>query len=461
MTKIQFPKDFWWGAAASAPQTEGTKSDDGKSASTWDKWFELEPERFAGGIGPEKTSNVYELYREDVQRMKDMGLNSYRTSIAWTRLLPDGKSLNQKAVEFYRDYFTALKEAGVEPVVNLFHFDMPWWQMEKGGWLDKDITDHFAYYAKTAVENFGDIVKYWVTFNEPIVHVEMSYLYGYHYPAEKDFKKAIVSGYHTILAHAKAVQAMREVNDELEIGTILNLTPIYARSQSKADQKAAKSADLLRTRSFLDGMVKGSFSDDLIQLLEENDLRVETDQDDLKIISQVELDFLGVNYYQPNRVQAPCDPQLPAVMPEDLFEPYEWPERRMNKYRGWEIYPEALYDIGLLIRDEYDNIPWYVSENGMGVADEMRFVDEKGVVQDDYRIEFIQEHLEQVHKAMEAGSACFGYHLWTFVDCWSWLNAYQNRYGFYRLDLETQKRYPKKSAFWMRDFIKKQRQGGE
>ncbi|HZJ87203.1 MAG TPA: glycoside hydrolase family 1 protein, partial [Erysipelothrix sp.] len=324
---LQFPKNFWWGAATSAPQTEGAADIDGKSPSTWDKWFELEPERFDANIGPETTSTVYENYKNDVALMKETKLNSFRTSIAWTRLLPDGQTINQKAVAYYRDYFTSMKEAGVTPIINLFHFDMPWWQMEKGGWLDKDITDHFAFYAKTAVELFGDIVEHWVTFNEPIVHVEMSYIQPYHYPAEANFKHAILAGYHTILAHAKAIKAMREVNPKLNYGTILNLTPVYGRSDAKEDEKARRTADLLIIRSFLDGMVKGTFDPELIEILKTHDLMPTYTKEDLEIIADTKLDFLGVNYYQPNRVKAPLNPKGKAKMPDDLFAHYEWPDR--------------------------------------------------------------------------------------------------------------------------------------
>jgi len=152
-------------------------------------------------------------------------------------------------------------------------------------------------------------------------------------------------------------------------------------------------------------------------------------------------------------VQACLNPKPPAEIPDHLYSHYTWPDRKMNVYRGWEIYPEALYDVAIMIRDEYNNIPWFVSENGMGVAGEMRFADADGVIQDDYRIEFIKEHLEALHRGIEAGSNCFGYHLWTFVDCWSWLNGYRNRYGFYSVDLETGRRTPKKSSFWMREVI--------
>lgn len=460
--KLQFPKGFLWGAAASAPQTEGTFNGDGKSKTTWDHWFEIEPDRFDQKIGPGITSDVYHHYAEDIQLMKDMSLNSYRTSISWSRLLPDGKTLNETAVTYYRDYFQTMIQQGIHPIINLFHFDMPMWMMEKGGWTNSDITDHFAFYAQTCVEQFGDLIKDWTTFNEPIVHVECSYLYEFHYPAIVDFKLAILAGYNTILAHAKAVEAMKKVRSDIKVGTILNLTPVYSRSNSNEDQKATRIANALNITSFLDAMVLGIFDKFLIETLREHKLLPDTNSNDLEIIKDNTADFLGVNYYQPRRVQAPQENiQFPAVVPEDLYVPYVWEDRRMNPYRGWEIYPEAILDIARMIKTKYKNIPWYISENGMGVAEEARFENEEGVIDDSYRIEFVEEHLEYLSQAIEEGANCFGYHMWTFVDCWSWLNGYRNRYGFISVDLQTQKRTPKASSYWMCSLIQSQQREGK
>ncbi len=452
----KFPDGFLWGAAASAPQTEGAALIDGKSATTWDKWFEMNPEKFAGQIGPKDTSNVYENYLEDVQLMEDMNLNSYRTSISWARLLPDGKTLNQKAVDFYRNYFVSMIEKGVEPIVNLFHFDMPWWLMEKGGWESQESIEAYGYYAKVAFEQFGDLVHQWTTFNEPIVPAECGYLFEFHYPAIVDFKRAVQVGYNTLMAHVKAVEVFRENENKGKIGIVLNLTPVFSRSDSPEDHAAKEAADELNVKSFLDPVVLGRVSPKLIELLKENKLLPVTQEGDKERMAQARIDFLGVNYYQPKRVQAVENPTKPALMPSDLYADYDWPDKKINPYRGWEIYPEALYDIAMRIKDEYGNIPWYVSENGMGVAEEERFMNEEGMIQDDYRIEFVQDHLMELHKAIEQGSSCFGYHMWTFVDCWSWLNGYRNRYGFYRVDIEDGfKRIPKKSSFWMKEVIQK------
>lgn len=456
---LQFPNGFLWGAATSAPQSEGAAAKDGKSPSTWDKWFEMEPESFYDQVGPENTSNVYERYKEEVANMKEMNLNSYRTSIAWTRLLPDGKTLNPKAVAFYRAYFQELTDSGLEPIINLFHFDMPWWLMEKGGWEARKSVDYFAYYASVAFEQFGDIVRKWTTFNEPLVHIECGYYGDAHWPRVKDFKRAVQVGYHTMLAHAKAVEAFRESQfNDGKIGIILNLSPVYPKSDSPEDIEAAKWADHIYIRSFLDGAVKGVYSEEFIQLLERFDLSPDTKEDDKEILMKNTVDFIGCNYYQPLRVKAvPDEERVEQITgPRDLFQGYDWPEKRINPHRGWEIYPRGIYDIAMRLKNDYAEIPWYISENGMGVSQEEAFKDEKGFIQDDYRIEFIQDHLEELHRAINEGANCFGYHLWTFSDCWSWLNAFKNRYGFYRVELdEDYRRIPKKSSFWMAEVIKK------
>ncbi|CAM3273818.1 glycoside hydrolase family 1 protein [Vagococcus fessus] len=449
----KFPENFLWGAATSAPQSEGHGSKNGKTPTTWDKWYELSPDKFTPNQGPETTSNMYNMYKDDAKLMSDISMNSFRTSISWARLLPDGKTVNEEAVTFYRDYFTELLKNNVKPVINLFHFDMPWWLMEKGGWEARESVDAFAFYAKTAFELFGDQVDTWATFNEPIVHVECGYLYGYHYPAIHDFKKAIQVGYNTIMAHTKAVAAYKELKQEGKIGIILNVSPCYSRGETEGDALAAKQADLLNTKSFLDPVVLGEFPVELKELLAANDLLPETVAGDKELIAENKVDFIGLNYYQPRRVQEPKEKLVGnATDPSDFYIPYIWPERKMNEYRGWEIYPEALYDVAIMMKEDYGNIPWFVSENGMGVAQEERFMDESGQIQDDYRIEFMMDHLKELHRGIEAGSNCFGYHTWTFIDCWSWLNGYTNRYGFYRMELDDNfERTLKKSGIWFKE----------
>ncbi|MBO8434434.1 MAG: glycoside hydrolase family 1 protein, partial [Tyzzerella sp.] len=338
--------------------------------------------------------------------------------------------------------------------ISLFHFDMPMCMQEKGGWESKEVVEAYANYTEKCFELFGDRVKRWVTFNEPIVPVEGGYLYDFHYPNVRDGKRAVQVAYNTALASAKAIERYKKLNLDGEIGIILNLTPSYPRStENPEDVKSANIADLFFNRSFLDPAIKGEYASELVKILKEEDVLPVYSDEELKIIKDNTIDFLGVNYYQPRRIKAKESEYVDTgvFMPDKYFDNYEMPGRKMNPYRGWEIYEKGIYDICTNIRENYDNIPFYISENGMGVEGEEKYINADGVVEDDYRIDFIKDHLRWLHKGIEEGANCMGYHLWTFIDCWSWTNAYKNRYGLVALDLETQKRTIKKSGMWYKE----------
>lgn len=452
----QFPAGFWWGSAASGPQTEGVFEGDGKGASIWDYWYQQEPEKFFNGVGPEKTSQVYTRYQEDIQLMKETGHTTFRTSIQWSRLFPQGKGeVNQKAVDFYNAYIDELIANGIEPFMNLYHFDMPMALQEKGGWLNRETVDAYVAFAQTCFTLFGDRVKKWFTHNEPIVPVEGGYLYQFHYPNEINMKHAVQVGFHETLASAKAIKVYHEMNLDGEIGIILNLTPSYPRDENDPeDVKAAQIADAFFNRSFLDPAVKGTFPEELVTIVKELDMVPAMEADDLQTIRENTIDLVGINYYQPRRImkkESPID-EAKSPMPDDYFDNYDMPNKKMNPYRGWEIYEKGIYDILTNTRENYGNIKCYISENGMGVEGEERFVNANGVIEDDYRIEFVSDHLKYVHQAIQEGTNCVGYHMWTCMDNWSWTNAYKNRYGFISVDLANDaKRTVKKSGRWFKE----------
>lgn len=453
--QFKFPEDFWWGSSASATQTEGAADLDGKGKNIWDHWFEIEANRFFDGVGPQNTSQFYYKYKEDIQLMKEIGHNSFRLSISWSRLFPEGKGeMNEKAVEFYNNVIDALIAAEIEPFVNLYHFDMPMALQETGGWNNRETVDAYEKYAETCFSLFGDRVKKWFTHNEPIVPVEGGYLYDFHYPNEVNFQKAVQVAYHTILSSAKAIKIYKSMKLDGKIGIILNLTPSYPRSQHPADLKASVLCDAFFNRSFLDPSVKGTFPTELVDILKEEGYMPVIEDGDLTIIKENTVDLLGVNYYQPRRVKAKDSLPNPdgPFMPDRYFDNYIMPGRKMNVYRGWEIYEKGVYDILTNLKDNYGNIECFISENGMGVEGEERFRNEDGMIEDDYRIDFISEHLKWVHKALIEGSNVKGYHLWTFMDNWSWSNAYKNRYGFVSVNLEKDnERTVKKSGYWFKD----------
>lgn len=325
--------------------------------------------------------------------------------------------------------------------------------VEKGGFENRETVEAFAAYAAQCFALFGDRVKRWITFNEPIVITEGGYLYQNHYPAVCDAKRAALVSYHLQLASSLAVKAFKKSGRDGQIGIVLNLTPTYCREpENEADKKSAETADLLFNKSFLDPSIKGEYPKALVELLKEEGICPETREEDLEVIRINTVDFLGVNYYHPRRVTRRSTPYTGPLMPEKYFEEYTYEGQKMNFSRGWEIYEPAIYEIAIHLRDNYGNIPWYISENGMGVQDEERFIGADGTVEDDYRIEFIRDHLIWLHKAIEEGCSCFGYHLWAPFDCWSWKNAYKNRYGMIRVDIKDHCRLSiKKSGRWFRE----------
>lgn len=457
--QYRFPKDFWWGSSASATQTEGASDRDGKGKNIWDYWFEKEPHRFFDHVGPASTSQFYDNYKDDIRLMKELGHNSFRMSISWSRLIPGGTGeINTKAADFYNSVINEFTANGIEPFVNLFHFDMPMELQNIGGWANRETVDAYENYARTCFRLFGDRVKKWFTHNEPIVPVEGGYLYDFHYPNKVDFKEAVQVGFHTMLSSARAIRTYREMKQDGKIGIILNLTPSYPRSSHPADVKAGEIADAFFNRSFLDPSVKGEFPKELIDILKTEGFMPEYEKEDLETIKQHTVDLLGVNYYQPRRVKAKehlPNPDAP-FLPDRYFDPYVMPGRKMNPHRGWEIYEKGVYDILINLKENYGNIECFISENGMGVEGEERFRDEQGMIQDDYRIEFIKEHLKWIHRAIQEGSNAKGYHLWTFMDNWSWTNAYKNRYGFVSVNLEKDgERTVKKSGKWFKEVAEK------
>ncbi|RJU23321.1 glycoside hydrolase family 1 protein [Streptococcus sp. AM43-2AT] len=454
---IKFPKNFLWGTSTSGPQTEGRFAGDGKGDNLWDYWYQVEPHRFRFQEGPGLTSTFYENWEEDIELLVETGHTAFRTSIQWSRIFPKGRGeVNPVGVAFYRQVFERIKSKGIHLMVNLYHFDLPFALQEQGdGWENKETVYAYRDYARFCFETYGDLVDQWITFNEPIVPVEFGYFYDAHYPHKVDAAAAVKVAYHTQLASSLAVKACHEVDLSYRIGVVLNLTPAYPRSQHPADVKAARIAELFQAKSFLDPSVLGTYPPELVEILRERDLLPEVDPSDLELIKEHTVDFLGVNYYQPMRVSAPRyapNPDSPMLV-EQFYEPYVMPGRKINPHRGWEIYEQGLYDIAQNIKENYGNIEWLLTENGMGVEGEEKFR-QNGEIQDDYRIDFVKDHLRELHRAIQEGANCKGYLMWTFIDCWSWLNGYKNRYGLVELDLATQERRLKKSGHWFRELSK-------
>lgn len=457
---VKFSNDFIFGAATSGPQSEGNFKK--KHQNVFDYWYEKSPEVFFDSVGPDTASNFFNDYQEDINLMKEAGIQAVRTSIQWSRLIDDFEknTVNIESVDYYNAVIDTLLENGITPYINLLHFDMPVeLQHQYGGFESKHVTDLFAGYAEQCFKLFGDRVKNWFTFNEPKVILDGAYLYKFHYPLKVNGPLAVQVAYNINLASAKAIARFRGLFDEQsenKIGIILNLTPLYPASEKEEDKSAADFAELWANRMFLDPAIHGTYPQKLVDRLEKDNVLWESTNEELTLLNQQTIDILGVNFYHPMRVKAPeiSSDSLTDWMPDIYYDNFELPGRVMNVDKGWEIYPKALYDIAINIQKNYKNLPWFVSENGMGVSREERFIDETGVVQDDYRIHFMEEHLKELHKGIEAGSNCNGYFVWTGIDCWSWINAYRNRYGLIRNDIHTQQKTLKKSGRWFAELSK-------
>ena len=295
MAKLKFPENFWWGSATSGPQSEGRFNK--RNRNIFDYWYDTDKKVFFNEVGPDVASNFYNSFREDIALYKKIGLNSLRTSIQWTRLIKDFETgeVDEDGVRFYNEMIDEFIKQGLTLVINLYHFDMPIELQEKyGGWESKHVVELFVKYAKKAFELFGDRVKYWMTFNEPIVPVEAQYMYKFHYPLVVDGKKAMQVLYNTALASAKAIETYREYKKRTgnngEIGIILNLTPSYPRSENEEDVKAAEISDAVFNNSFLDPAIKGEFPRLLTDILEKDGVLWESTQEELDIIKKNTVD---------------------------------------------------------------------------------------------------------------------------------------------------------------------------
>ncbi|AGF58111.1 beta-glucosidase [Clostridium saccharoperbutylacetonicum] len=457
---FELPKNFFLGASSSAWQTEGwTGKKDGQD-SYMDLWYKSTPHLWHNGYGPTLATDFYRRYKEDAKLMSEVGLQKYRTSIDWSRFIKDYETaeVDEEALEYYNNMIDEVIKNGVEPMICLEHYELPAVLFEEyGGWGSKHVVNLFVEYAKKAFEAFGHKVKYWFTFNEPIVVQTRVYLDAIRWPFEQNTRTWMQWNYNKILATAKVVEAFKlgEIGKDIggKIGVILNPEVTYARSSAPHDMKAAEMYDLFFNRLYLDPSVKGEIPAELFEILQKHDCLFEYNDEELAVIKNNTVDLLGLNLYFPHRVKARTNGWNPEVPfhPSYYYDMFDLPGKKMNPHRGWEIYPKIMYDMAMRIKNEYGNIEWFIAENGMGVEGEAKYKNEEGIIQDDYRIEFISDHLIWLLKAVEEGCNCIGYMLWAFTDNVSPQNAFKNRYGLIEINLEDDRnRIIKKSGRWFK-----------
>jgi beta-glucosidase len=439
-----FPKGFLWGAGTYAYQVEGAAFEDGKGESIWDRFCTI-PGKILNGDSGLVACDHYHRYREDIQLMKELGLQSYVFSVAWPRVIPQGRgAVNQKGLDFYERLIDGLLEAGIEPFVTLYHWDLPQaLEDQLGGWLNRETAYAFAEYTDVVTRRLGDRVRRWLTLNEPAVTAFDAYESGEHAPGHRDAREAWKTTHNFLLAHGLAVPIIRaNGNAETKAGITLNFTAIHPASDSAEDRDAARFLDGKLHRWFLDPIFRGEYPADVAERL--GDYMPDVQEGDLKIISSP-LDYLGANYYTRGVVGA--SPDGPGAI--DNFTSVHQEQAEYTEM-NWEVYPAGLYEHLTRLHRDYHIPNIYIVENGGAYIDT---VSADGRVHDPRRINYLREHLLQAHRALSEGVPLRGYSVWSLMDNFEWSLGYSKRFGITYINYETQQRILKDSAYWYREVI--------
>lgn len=441
---MKFPYDFLFGAASASYQVEGAWNEDGKGVSNWDVFSKIPGKTFEGTNGDVSVDH-YHRYKEDIKLMAEIGLESYRFSVSWPRIIPDGDGeINQKGLDFYNNLIDECLKYGIVPFVTLYHWDMPQVLEEAGGWTNRRTVDGFVKYAEACFKSFGDRVKHWITFNETVVFTALGYLAGAHPPGIKNDPKKFFQATHNVFtAHAKAVKLYKSMRQFGEIGITHVFSPAFSIDDKEENIEATYHANQHGINWFYDPVLKGHYPEYVVKQLNEMEWTPDWTEEELGILREAAIhnDFIGLNYYQPQRVMkndsngdversrenstgAPGNPSFDGVFKTVMMD-----DKVYTKW-GWEIAPDAFLEGLRMLKREYGDIKIYITENGLG--------DEDPIIEDEIvdvpRIKYIEEHLKALKRAVEENINVKGYYAWSAIDLLSWLNGYKKQYGFIYVD---------------------------
>ncbi len=436
-----FDKDFIFGLATSAGQIEGGAKDGGRGESIWDV-FAAKPGKIHNGTTPAVACDSYHRFDRDLQNLKFTGVDSYRMSISWSRVMPDGKGqLNQTGVDYYKRCFDALLEAGIKPNVTLYHWDLPQALEDKNGWVNRDTIKYFAEYADKMFSVFGDTVPLWSTVNEPIA-AYVGYALGGFAPGRTNEKEGNQARHNILVAHGAAVDAFRASGAAGDIGIVIDIWKRHALRDTEEDRAIMTDQDERNWKFYTDPVLGGSYSDYILSHLASEGTLMDIYDGDLELMHRP-IDFYGLNVY--NRVPVTADKKTEA----DFSQGGNFLNNKT------EYYPKAIYDAIRLVNELYKlDIPIYITENGTySIGPEPRGKDK--TIQDDDRIKYVSGFLYWLEKAIDEGYDVRGYYLWSLMDNFEWTAGYNYRFGVFETDFDTLECKPKKSALWYRDFIKK------
>ncbi len=442
MQPLSFPPDFLWGAATASYQIEGAVREGGRGESIWDR-FCATPGKVRNGESGAVADDFYHRYRDDIALMRQLGLDAFRFSIAWPRILPAGRGrVNQEGLDFYDRLVDELLAGGIEPFATLYHWDLPQPLEDQGGWTNRDTCHAFVEYVEVVVQRLGDRVHNWITHNEPWVAATLGYGSGEHAPGRVEGPAgALLAAHHLLLSHGLAVPVIRRESPGAQVGITLNLTPVYPASDAPEDAEAAQVSDGRANRWFLDPLFRGAYPADIVAL---RGGEMPSVQDgDLEIIAQP-IDFLGVNNYSRAVVRAGADPARPIQIR---------PEGAAYTAMDWEVCPEGLHDLLVRLHRDYAPARLYVTENGAAFND---VPGHDGAVNDPERQSYLASYLEAAGRAIEEGVPLAGYFVWSFLDNFEWAFGYSKRFGIAYVEYPTLERIPKGSFHWYREFIARQ-----
>lgn len=462
---MKFPKDFLFGAASASYQVEGAWNEDGKGVSNWDLFSKI-PGKTLEATNGDIAVDHYHRYKEDIKLMAEMGLESYRFSISWPRIIPDGDGeINPQGLKFYNNLINECLHYGIVPFVTLYHWDLPQTLQADGGWNNKRTIHAFVKYANVCFKTFGDRVKHWITFNETIIFCGHGYLLGAHPPGiSNDPKKYFQATHNVFTAHARAVDDYKKMKQFGEIGITHVFNPAFSIDNNEENQKATYHANQYSTAWYYDPILLGTYPEYVVKELAMKGWTPEWSADELAIlkIAAPQNDFIGLNYYQPQRVakndvfeiSTPKSREQSTGAPgnasfDGVYKTVKMADKVYTKW-GWEISPEGFLAGLRMLKTAYGDVKMYITENGLG--------DEDPIIQDEIvdipRIKYIEEHLKAVKKAILEGINLKGYYAWSAIDLLSWLNGYKKQYGFIYVDHANQLARKKKSSFhWYQNII--------
>ena len=466
MNKVK--KGFLWGSASAAYQCEGAWNEDGKGESNWDQF--CHSQKNVKGITGDVAADFYHRYKEDIKMAAEGGQNTLRFSISWPRILPDKTgTINQKGIDFYKSVLAECKKYNITPNVTLLHYDIPSWLEDLGGYRNPIFPDEFAKYCSVVFKEFGESIPLYVTINEITHNTNCSYLQGNYPPNVHDVQAVCEVGYNLIMAHAKAVIEFRKHNfKHSQIGIVHTTNCVQTLKDDPEYQIAKRRCDLFKNKWITDPAILGKFPDDLFPLLQESGIDLSfVKQSDLDLLATTKVDFLGQNCYTrtlarpyrpedgetnyyPNNVGS-AQKRLEGYVIKNWFTSDHDPNSKLNAW-GREEYPKTIYDMLMGIKNDYGDIPVYITENGCALYEKP---DEHDKIHDKQRIDFMNGYLDWMIKAYNEGCNVKGYYAWSTTDCYSWINGYEKRYGLVYIDFNSKelKRLPKDSYYWYKQYI--------